>query len=547
VSETVHPLAVAPRKLAGSAISARQAVDGDAAADLTGICKSFYGAPANSHVDFSLRCGEVHALLGENGAGKSTLCSILAGLYQPDQGQVVVAGERRRFRSPYDALSAGVGMVYQHYRLVDDLTVAENLALGQPGLSFRVSRAVLEGRARDLMARYGIHVQLDAYVGDLSVGEQQRIEILKLLAREVDILILDEPTAVLTPHESEALFEVMRALARERRSVVFISHKLNEVLAVCDRITVLRRGELVGTIEASDADRHLLARMMVGGDDAAELAEVDPATEPAADRGTPHSRPRPSGPPALRVRGLHVLDDRAHPAVRDVDLDVACSELVGVAGVAGNGQRELGEAIAGIRPAERGDVAIAGEDVTALSARSRAARGLGFVPEDRLASGVASGLSLDDNLILRGYRRPSLSRGPFLRPRAIAREVADRVREFDIRGAQPGLPIRIMSGGNVQRAILAREMSAAPRLLVAAAPTRGLDVGATASVRALLREQCAREAGVLLFSEDLDELISLCDRIVVVYEGRIVGAVTAPTGADRERLGLMMAGADGGA
>ncbi len=527
-----------PRETGNPLRSVVDAAQGGLAVELNGICKSFYGSPANVDVDFALRRGEVHALLGENGAGKSTLCSVLAGLYQPEAGRIVVDGEPRRFRSPNDALGAGVGMVYQHYRLVAELTVAENLALGQAALGFRLTRSALEARARAVMARYGMEVPVSAYVGDLSVGEQQRVEILKLLAREVNVLILDEPTAVLTPQESEVLFAAIRAMAAEGKAIVFISHKLGEVLAVCDRVTVLRRGALVGSIDAALADRHALARMMVG-DEAAPEVESEGQRPPAARRA-------PVGvdaAPVLSVRGLRVLDDRGQEAVAGVELHVKAGELLGVAGVAGNGQRELAEAIAGVRPALEGAVEVAGRDVSRSSARTRAEHGLGFVPEDRLATGVASGLPLEDNLILRGYRRPPLSAGPFLRPRAIAHQVEQRVRDFDIRGAQPGLPIRILSGGNVQRAILAREISAAPQVLIAAAPTRGLDVGATATVHELLRAQRERGAGVLLFSEDLDELLELCDRLVVIYEGRIVGGAAAD-GANRERLGLLMAGSE---
>ncbi len=506
--------------------------DAQLAIELTGICKSFYGTPANQNVDFSLRRGEVHALLGENGAGKSTLCSVLSGLYQPEAGRIVVGGAVRRFRSPHDALRAGVGMVYQHYRLVAELTVAENLALATPNLGYRLSRGRLERLAREVMDRFGMEVPAHAHVGDLSVGEQQRVEILKLLARDVDVLILDEPTAVLTPQESETLFDALRAMVRDGKAVIFVSHKLREVLAVSDRITVLRRGELVGTIDAAGADHRVLARMMVGDNAAAaEQADDDRASRAA----------RSLGDAVLSIRSLRVLDDRGQRAVDGVNLEVAAGELVGVAGVAGNGQRELAEAIAGIRATVAGEIRIADTDVTRLSARERVEHGLGFIPEDRLATGVAGGLSLEDNLILRGYRRPPLSVGPFLRRRAIAGEVERRVREFDIRGAQPGLPVRTLSGGNVQRVILARELSAEPRALIAASPTRGLDVGGATAVHELLLNQCAAGVGLLVLSEDLDELLVLCDRLLVLYEGRVVGELMTAD-ADREHVGLLMAG-----
>ncbi|HEX5146031.1 MAG TPA: ATP-binding cassette domain-containing protein, partial [Conexibacter sp.] len=318
---------------------------GEALATLTGITKRFYGKAAIEDVAFDVRAGEVHALLGENGAGKSTLCSVLAGLYRPESGEVVVGGEARSFHSPHDALSAGVGMVYQHYRLVSELTVAENLALGHPEVGFRLSRRALEARAQQVMERYGMNVPVSAYVGELSVGEQQRVEILKLLAREVQVLILDEPTAVLTPQESEVLFTAIRAMAAEGKAIVFISHKLGEVLTICDRVTVLRRGALVGSIDAADADRHALARMMVGEEAAPEVEGEGLASAEAIQRA-----PLPADAArVLSVNGLRVLDDRGQEAVAGVDLHVKAGELLGVAGVAGNGQRELAEAIAGVR------------------------------------------------------------------------------------------------------------------------------------------------------------------------------------------------------
>jgi simple sugar transport system ATP-binding protein len=503
------------------------------AVEMSGICKAFYGQAANRDVDLAVRRGEVHALLGENGAGKSTLCSVLAGLYQPDAGRIAINGTPCSFGSPHDALRAGVGMVYQHYRLVHELTVAENLALAAPDLGYRLSRRGLERRARETMERFGMTVHPQAYVGDLSVGEQQRVEILKLLALEVDVLALDEPTAVLTPQETEVLFTAIRAMADAGKAVIFVSHKLREVLAVCDRATVLRHGELIGTVDALSASEPELARMMVG--EAAAEVQAPPRRAKATRQSTSENA-------VLTVRGLNVKDDNGRLAVNGVDLSVAAGELLGVAGVAGNGQRELAEAIAGMRVAAGGQVRIGGADVTALGAYDRAVRGLGFVPEDRLGTGVASGLPLEDNLILRGYRRPPLSTGPFLRSRAIAAEVKQRVAEFDIRGIRPGLPTSTLSGGNVQRVILARELSQQPRVLIAASPTRGLDVGATAVVQQFLCGQCADGGCVLLMSEDLDELLGLCDRLIILYEGRVVGEVTPPS--DREQIGLLMAGAE---
>ncbi|HEX4804866.1 MAG TPA: ABC transporter ATP-binding protein, partial [Conexibacter sp.] len=508
--------------------------------DMRGICKTFYGLAANADVDFDVRRGEVHALLGENGAGKSTLCSILAGLYRPDAGEVVVDGKPCRFRSPHDALEAGVGMVYQHYRLIDGFTVAENLALGHPQLAYRISPRAMERRARELMERYDIHVDPRAYIGDLSVGEQQRVEILSVLGWDVDVLILDEPTAVLTPQESERLFDAMRALAADGRGLVFVSHKLNEVMAVSDRITVLRDGRRVGTIDTADTDRGAIARMMVERQAAADGGSAAPS-RPAHRLAV---APEPAGQPesaALVVRGLRVDDERGHEAVGGLDLDVRRGEIVGVAGVSGNGQRELADAIAGVRPAKAGSVRVADRDVTRADARAIADAGLAYVPEDRLAMGVASGLSLEENLALRTYRSGEFSRGPLLSHRAQARDAKRLIERFGIRGVRPGLPVRVLSGGNVQRAILARELSGEPQVVIAASPSRGLDVGAAEDVRALLREQRDRGAAVLAISEDLEELLGLADRIVVLYEGRIAGETPSAT-ADTQQIGLWMAG-----
>ena len=501
---------------------------------MRGISKTFFGLAANAEVDFDLRRGEVHALLGENGAGKSTLCSILAGLYRPDAGDILIDGTAQRFRSPQDALSAGIGMVYQHYRLIDAFTVAENLAVGHPKLRFRVSRRELERRAEELMDRVGFRVDPRARIADLSVGEQQRVEILSLLGWDIDVLLLDEPTAVLTPQESDSLFEVMRSLAAEGSAIVFVSHKLNEVLSVSDRITVLRDGRRVASMRSGDTDRRSLARLMVdrdGTDAEATATSARHTTQPPAHPGAV----------TLAVHGLCVEDDRGQEAVRAVDLDVCSSEIVGVAGVAGNGQRELADAIAGVRPATAGSVTLDGADVTRAGARKTAGRGVAYVPEDRLAKGVASGLSLEDNLVLRTYRSEELSRGPFLLHGRQANVAKRLIKRFDIRGVRPGLPVRALSGGNVQRAILARELSGDPRLVIVASPTRGLDVNATQEVHTLLREQRDRGTAVLLISEDLEELLELVDRIVVVYEGRIVGEMPA-VDADREQLGLLMAG-----
>ena len=497
---------------------------GGVAAELRSIHKSFFGVPANHNIDFDIRWGEVHALLGENGAGKSTLCSVLAGLYRPDAGRIIIDGTPVEFRSPHDALAAGVGMVYQHFRLVDTFTVAENLALGHEAEG-RLSRRRIEADVAALGETYELPVPPRAQIWQLSVGEQQRVEILKLLHRGVRILILDEPTAVLTLQESEALFRTVRLMAQEGKAIIFVSHKLDEVLAVSDRTTVLRDTEKVAELPTSAADAGTLARMMVGRN--VEL----PQRSSTKDRGKP----------VLGVRAMTVAGDRGFEAVRGVDLDVHEGEIVGIAGVAGNGQRELAEALAGLRRTGSGRVTLGETDITRASPLHRIRMGMGFVPEDRLGMGLAGGLSLEDNLILKSYRWPPHRRGPGLASRVI-RKTAQRLTErFDIRGSLTEFPVRFLSGGNLQRAILAREISQEPRVLIAGSPTRGLDIAAIGAVRELLLEQRENGTAILLLSEDLDELRSLADVILVMYEGRIVGRVT-PDRFDPAEVGLMMSG-----
>ena len=498
---------------------------GQPVVELRGIGKSFYRVAANDDVDLDLRSGEVHALLGENGAGKTTLCSILAGLYRPDAGELLVDGAPRQFHSPRDALAAGIGMVYQHFRLVDTFTVAENLALGHPEASLRLSARRLEREAAELCDRFGISVDPRARIWELSVGEQQRVEILKLLHRGVRVLILDEPTAVLTPQETEALFQAVRAMREQGKVVVFVSHKLREVLGVADRVTVLRAGRRVGQTATEQTDARTLARLMVGRD--LESVERRPAGAP--------------GPVVLAIAELRVTGDRGNEALRGVDLEVRSGEVVGVAGVAGNGQREMAETLAGLRRPQAGTVTLNGRDITDADPLERIRHGLAFVPEDRLQTGMASGLPLEDNLVLKSYRDAPFSRGPLLSSRAIRAWSEELAERFDIRGTRPGLPVSLLSGGNLQRAILARELSRRPQALVAASPTRGLDVGATESVRRLLLKQSGEGTAVLLISEDLEELQALSDRIVVMYEGRVLGEMSASE-FDSERIGLMMAG-----
>ncbi len=499
---------------------------GTNAVEARSVRKAFYGLVANDDIDFDLQWGEVHAILGENGAGKTTLCSILAGLYRPDSGSIRVAGNMTDFRSPHDALQAGIGMVYQHFKLVDNFTVAENLVLGHPDTSLLVDRRRIENEAAKLIDRYDLAVDPTDRIWQLSVGEEQRVEILKLLYRDVRILILDEPTAVLTPQEATSLFETIRALADEGRAIVLVSHKLDEVLKVSDRITVLRNGRHVGGVDADSADAGTLAAMMIGRDLPAPPDRHD------AENVT-H--------PVLEVKGLRVLGDRGEEKVREVDVVVNEGEIVGIAGVSGNGQRELAEALAGLRPENAGTITLDGTDITGSNPRNRIRSRLAFVPEDRLAMGLAGGLTLEDNLVLKSYRSPPHSKGEFLSRRAIQQTAADLIDEFEIKGNRQGLPVRLLSGGNLQRAILARELSSRPKVLIAASPSRGLDVAAMGAIQNLLLERAHNGLGVLLLSEDLDEIHALSDRILVIFDGRIVGEVDKAD-ADAETLGLLMSG-----
>ncbi len=500
---------------------------------MRGITKEFPGVLANDRVDFEAAVGEVHALLGENGAGKTTLSNILTGLYRPDEGEIELYGDPVHFDSPRDALDARIGMVHQHFRLVDPFTVAENVVLGDhraEGRSFLVRARAIERRVADLGQRYGLHVDPRARVWQLSVGEQQRVEILKALYREARILIMDEPTAVLTPQEAEALFGTLRAMAQEGKTVVFISHKLHEVKAVADRITVLRGGRNVGTVAAAEATRRSLASMMVG-------REVDES------RRIPQARPL-SDLRALEVENLSVQGDRGETAVRDVSLVIREGEIVGVAGVAGNGQREFAEALCGLRSASSGTVRVGGRLLRNGNPRDAIAAGIAHIPEDRLGTGLAPGLSVAGNAVLKSYREPPVSRGPLLDLRSMQNVALSLIRRYDVKTPSTDTLVRNLSGGNLQKLVLGREFEGDPLVLIAAQPTRGLDVGAIETVHGYLRDAASNGVAILLPSEDLDEILALADRILVMYEGAIVGELPGAT-ADVEHIGYLMAGGDG--
>jgi len=495
------------------------------AVEMTGITKRFAGVVANDKVDFAVRSGEVHALLGENGAGKSTLMSILAGLYRPDEGSIALHGRPAHLHSPRDAIAHGIGMVYQHFMLVESLTVAENAMLGQKGRGLGLDTSQVERELEVLSQRYNLRIDPKARIWQLSVGEQQRVEILRLLYRGAKILVFDEPTAVLTPQEADALVKTLRHMALEGFSIIFISHKLGEVLAVADTITVLRRGRVVGTVTAAKSDKASLARLMVGRDISFESGHT----------------PSAKGERVLEVHSLSAQSNRGLPALHDVEMDIYEGEILGIAGVAGNGQRELAEVITGLRPSTRGKVMIDGKDMTGCSPAQVVEAGVAHIPEDRLGTGLISSLALSDNVILKNYRKATIAKGPFIDSQATA-EFADRlIAEYSVTAPGRSHKTGLLSGGNQQKLLLARELSGKPRLIVAVHPTRGVDIGATELIHSLLLEQRARGAAVLLISEDLDELMALSDRISVLYEGRIMGTVEAP-GADIERLGMMMAG-----
>ena len=483
---------------------------------------------ANDRVDFELRRGEVHALLGENGAGKSTLMSILYGLYSPDEGEVEIDGESVEIHSPSDAIARGIGMVHQHFMLVPVMTVAENIVLGaEPRRGALLDVGEASRRVKELSDRYGFAVDPDAVIEDVTVGTQQRVEILKTLYRGARILVLDEPTAVLTAQEAGELFEVLRALKEDGVAVVFISHKLGEVLEVADRVTVLRRGRKIDTVPTEGATEQSLARLMVGRD---VLLRVDkPASKP--------------GDPVLEVEDLVVHDDRGLEAVKELSLEVRAGEVVALAGVDGNGQQELVDAIAGLRVPNAGRIAVGGEDVTGRGVRATCDAGVAHIAEDRQLRGLVLDFTLAENLALREYRRPPLSRHGWLFVGTMRSRANELLAEYDVRNRDADLPASSLSGGNQQKVCIAREIASNPRLLIAHQPTRGLDVGAIEFVHRRLVEERDKGRGILLVSLEFEEVRSLADRILVIYEGRIVGEFR-PDVSEQE-VGIAMTGGRG--
>jgi len=488
--------------------------------------KAFPGVQACDSIDLDLEKGEIHALLGENGAGKTTLMNILYGLYHADEGSIFLDGEEVRISEPSDAISRGIGMVHQHFMLIPVFTVAENIILGmEVTKNSLLDRQTAAQRIREFSHQFGLDVDPDAYVKDLPVGVQQRVEIIKALYRGADILILDEPTAVLTPQEADDLFEILRSLASQGKSIIFITHKLKEVLAIADRITVLRDGRVVGTTTPEEATEAKLAEMMVG-------REVILTVE---------KRPAKPGDVVLRVTDLQVLDERMYTAVDGLSLEVRSGEILGVAGVQGNGQTELVEAITGLRPVASGQIEILGQDMTNGTPRRIIESGVSHVPEDRLRHGLVVSYPLVDNLVLSTYYRPPFARGIVIDNQAVEDNGKRLIAEYDVRAPSAYTLAGTLSGGNQQKLIVAREFSRPSKLVVAAQPTRGLDVGSIEFIHQRLVEQRDAGCGILLVSVELDEILSLADCIAVLYKGKIIATVPAGE-ATPEQLGLLMAG-----
>ena len=493
---------------------------------MLGITKTFGAVVANDHVDFDVRAGEVHALVGENGAGKTTLMKILFGLYQPDEGTILLDGQPTVIASPHVAIAHGIGMVHQHFMLLNSLSVAENIVLNmEPTRGGLIDRARARERTRDLSERYGLRVDPDATVRDLSVGLRQRVEILKALARGARVLILDEPTAVLTPQETDELFGILKGLVAQGMTIIFITHKLREVMEVSNRVTVMRLGRKVGTVNTTETSPPDLARMMIGRD-------YIPVVQ---------KKPANPGATVLEVRDLRAEDDRGVPALRGVNLSVRAGEIVGIAGVEGNGQTELVEVLTGLRKATGGRVTLLGRVVTNHSPRAIREAGMAHIPEDRLKHGVAPTANIRDNLAMGRYYRAPLEKGGLLSPRRIAAYARDLVARYDIRTRDAGLPAASLSGGNMQKLVVARELGMDPRLLIAAQPTRGVDIGAIESIHERIVEERDRGTAVLVVSAELSEVMALSDRIVVMYEGRVTGVFDAGT-VTEEELGLYMLG-----
>jgi ABC-type uncharacterized transport system ATPase subunit len=493
--------------------------------EMKGITKRFPNVVANENVDVELYPGEVIALLGENGAGKSTLMNVLAGMYRADEGEIFIRGKRVQINSPRDAMLLGIGMVHQNFMLVDTMTVVENIILGLPDLPFVPDMAEVNDRIRELSEKYNLQVDPEDHIWQLSVGEQQRVEILKLIYRGAEILILDEPTAVLTPQESKELNKVLHQMTREGKSAIFITHKMEEVIAFSDRVRVLHKGRLVAVKQTDKTSPQELARLMVGRDVLFRLEKKD----------------RSLGDVVLDLTGVCANDDKGLPALKGISFNVRSGEILGIAGVAGNGQKQLAEVLTGLRKVTGGTIRIFGEDKTNKSPLKIINTGVSHIPADRIARGVAGDMSVANNLAMKCYRKPPLVKKGILHPSRILELARRMIDMFRIDTPTPHTHAKFLSGGNIQKTIVAREIDACRGLLVAAYPSRGLDVGATEFVRKQMIAQSEAGTAILLVSEDLEELVTVADKIAVLFEGNIMGIL--PSGeANTERLGMMMAG-----
>ncbi len=498
---------------------------GFAGVEMRSISKSFGGNYANRDVDFAVGPGEIVGLLGENGAGKTTLMNILYGLYRPDSGSIHVGGKAIRLHGPRDAIRNGIGMVHQHFMLVQNATVCENVALGYDEAPFFFPRRAIAAKLEEFGKSFGLTVDPQAAVWQLSAGEQQRVEIVKALLYGAELLILDEPTSVLTPQEAEELFAVVRTMAAAGKSIILISHKMEEIASVCSRVVILRKGQVTGEADPSAVDKRELARMMVGREIAVSLER----------------KPLERGPETLRVEDLRVVGDRGIEMVRGVSFSLYGNEIFGIAGVSGNGQRELVEAITGLRKAASGSIALDGKDITNRSARSVASFGVSHVPEERIKFGIVPNLLVFENSVLKSHHEKPYSDAVFLRYDRIKRHAQEIVEGFNVATPTIDSPMKNLSGGNIQKLIIGREITSDPSLLVASHPTYGLDVGATEYIRMQLLKRRDEGGSVLLVSEDLEEIFSLCDRVAVIFQGRFM-CVKETASLTSESVGLMMAG-----
>lgn len=493
--------------------------------EMRNITKRFPGVVANDNVSFQAKAGEIHALLGENGAGKSTLMSILTGLYSQDEGDIFIKGKLVKISSPKEAIEHGIGMVHQHFRLVEPFTVAENIILGKEQPGFFINKAKVEKEIEDISKKFALKVEPEAKIWQLSVGEQQRVEIIKMLYKGADILILDEPTAVLTPQEVRELFKTLKQMAQEGKAVIIITHKLDEVMEIADSITVLRGGKSIATVKKTETNKKELTRLMVGRD---VMLQVD-------------KKPVRKGAEVLCLKNVNCLSDKGYPALKDVSLDIKGGEILGVAGVAGNGQKELAEVITGLRKVTKGTIAIDGKNYTNASPKEIIEAKVAYIPEDRLGMGLIPNLSGAENIILKNYRQRPASNSIFIDKKYAADQAKKLVKDFNVKTASIDKPVKLMSGGNLQKLLFAREMSCDPKLIIAVYPIRGLDVSAIEAVHDILLTQREKGAAILYISEDLDEIFKMSDRIAVMHEGNIMDIKPADE-TNIEEIGMLMAG-----